>query len=311
MKITKIDCHVLLIPDYDVDACSSAQDDLVVVIHTDEGIVGIGETDTNPWIARACIEGAWHQLHGPRHKRDADWTGSVQAESAVAEGVRRHQNEWPPRCFHQRHGRHRHGPLGYLGKNPSASPFTILLGGPAKSSITPYASLLPTGHTLKDYRESLIAKAKAAKAGFSAGENGSLHQRPLHPQPAGRIRRSGSWKLSRPAARRRAGIHDDWFDVAYCWPDAKSALRILKRLEPYDLFFLETPIDIDDLMATHFFTTIPRSELQPGEFQNSHWNFSISPDRGKLDVLQPDVGRRWAGSAKRGWYAISPPTAGD
>ena len=56
MKITKIDCHVLLVPDYDTEACSSAQDDLVVEIHTDEGIIGIGETDTNPWVARACIQ---------------------------------------------------------------------------------------------------------------------------------------------------------------------------------------------------------------------------------------------------------------
>ena len=37
MKITHIDCHVLLAPEFDSEACSSAQDDLVVVIHTDEG----------------------------------------------------------------------------------------------------------------------------------------------------------------------------------------------------------------------------------------------------------------------------------
>jgi len=56
MKITKIQCHVLLDPHYDIAATSSAQDDLVVEVHTDEGIVGIGETDLNPWIARECIE---------------------------------------------------------------------------------------------------------------------------------------------------------------------------------------------------------------------------------------------------------------
>ena len=55
MKITHIDLHVLLVPDYDAAACSSAQDDLVVEVHTDEGIVGVGETDTNPWIARECV----------------------------------------------------------------------------------------------------------------------------------------------------------------------------------------------------------------------------------------------------------------
>ena len=56
MKITDIECHVLLVPDLRTDATSSAQDDIVVFIHTDEGITGVGETDVNPWIARACIE---------------------------------------------------------------------------------------------------------------------------------------------------------------------------------------------------------------------------------------------------------------
>lgn len=53
MKITRIDCHVLLVPEFHTEACSSAQDNLVVEIQTDEGIVGIGETDVNPWIAPA------------------------------------------------------------------------------------------------------------------------------------------------------------------------------------------------------------------------------------------------------------------
>jgi L-rhamnonate dehydratase len=55
---------VLLAPDYRADACSSAQDDLVVRIHTDEGLVGIGETDTNPWVARAMIEGPGTHVMG-------------------------------------------------------------------------------------------------------------------------------------------------------------------------------------------------------------------------------------------------------
>ena len=56
LKITGIDCHVLLDPGYDVGSTSSAQDDMVVEVHTDDGISGVGETDVNPWIARACIE---------------------------------------------------------------------------------------------------------------------------------------------------------------------------------------------------------------------------------------------------------------
>src|SRR4029079_15022320 len=37
-------------------ATSTTHDDIVVEVHTDEGISGIGETDLNAWVARACIE---------------------------------------------------------------------------------------------------------------------------------------------------------------------------------------------------------------------------------------------------------------
>ena len=46
-----------------------------------------------------------------------------------------------------------------------------LLGGAKKETIIPYASLLPTGRTLGDYRSSLVFKARHAKElGFKAGK---------------------------------------------------------------------------------------------------------------------------------------------
>src|SRR6202046_199963 len=56
MRIVDVRTHVLLDPAFDVAATSSAQDPIVVEVETDEGLVGIGETDLNAWIARACIE---------------------------------------------------------------------------------------------------------------------------------------------------------------------------------------------------------------------------------------------------------------
>ena len=56
LKITDVECHVLLAPDYDPSFTSSAQDSFVVVIHTDGGVSGVGECDANPWMAKACIE---------------------------------------------------------------------------------------------------------------------------------------------------------------------------------------------------------------------------------------------------------------
>src|SRR5262249_27775307 len=80
-------------------------------------------------------------------------------------------------------------------------------------------------------------------------------------------------------------------DVAYAWPDAKSALRVLERLAPYDIFFVETPIDIDDLDGYAYLHDHSPIRIAAGEWQNTHFEFLDLARRGKLDVLQPDVGR--------------------
>ena len=90
MKITGLELHILLAPDYDPAACSSAQDDLVVEVQTDEGIVGIGETDTNPWVARECIRARGTHCMGlglrgdaPRRRPDAARSRSGKGSTAA------------------------------------------------------------------------------------------------------------------------------------------------------------------------------------------------------------------------------------
>jgi L-alanine-DL-glutamate epimerase-like enolase superfamily enzyme len=80
-------------------------------------------------------------------------------------------------------------------------------------------------------------------------------------------------------------------DVAYAWPSAEHSLRVLEKLAPYNLFFLETPIDIDDMEGHALLAERSPIPIAAGEWQNTHWEFLELADRGKLAVLQPDVGR--------------------
>jgi L-alanine-DL-glutamate epimerase-like enolase superfamily enzyme len=80
-------------------------------------------------------------------------------------------------------------------------------------------------------------------------------------------------------------------DVAYAWPDAKHALAVIERLAPLDLFFIETPIDIDDLEGYAFLHARSPIRIAAGEWQNTRFEFLDLADRGHVDVLQPDVGR--------------------
>src|SRR5919112_1385814 len=55
MKITKVEALYLRLPDVN-ERCDGTQDTLVVRVHTDAGITGIGEVDSSPAVAKAIIE---------------------------------------------------------------------------------------------------------------------------------------------------------------------------------------------------------------------------------------------------------------
>ncbi len=298
MKITKIETHVLLAPDYDISACSSAQDDLVVEVHTDEGIIGIGECDTNPWVARECIRA-----------RGTHCMGLGLQEMLLGADPMEPEAIWRKLYGGSKMTGRRGALICAMGALDMALwdikgkalgvPVYRLLGRETPRKVTPYASLLPTGRTLDACRDSLIEKAlKAQGLGFKAAK---LEVCINGPYSHNGLQESDDSVVEIVAACRQAVGPDLvlMVDVAYAWPSAEVALRVIERLAPYDLFFLETPIDIDDLEGhalLHEQSPIP---IAAGEWQNTHFEFLDLADRGKIDVLQPDVGR--VGGLSEAW----------
>jgi L-alanine-DL-glutamate epimerase-like enolase superfamily enzyme len=170
-------------------------------------------------------------------------------------------------------------------------PVARLLGGDEPRKITPYASLLPVGRTLDEYGASLVEKARRAQdLGFRAAK---LEVCINGPYSHHGLQESDEAIVAMVAECRRAvgpGMAL-MVDVAYAWPDAATALGVLERLAPYDLFFVETPIDIDDLDGYAFLHANSPVRIAAGEWQNTHFEFLDLADRGQVDVLQPDVGR--------------------
>jgi len=290
MKITQIETHVLLVPDYDPEACSSAQDDIVVVVHTDEGITGIGEVDTNPWVAQAMI-----------HARGTHVLGLGLEEMLIGEDPRNPEALWE-KMYRGSFMTGRRGlgicAIGALdmalwdirGK-ALGLPCWHFLGGASKKHITAYASLLPTGRTASQYRESLVAKAKEAKRlGFRAGK---MEVCVKGPYSHNALQEDDELIVEIVAACREA-VGPEFVmmvDVCYCWSNAKEALRVLEKLEFYDLFFIETPLQLDDLEGYAYLHDHSPIRIAAGELQNTRFEFLDLMDRGKVDVAQPDVGR--------------------
>ena len=290
MKITEIECHVLLVPDVRKDATSSAQDNIVVLVHTDEGITGIGETDVNPWIARACIEAPGTHTMGLGLK-----------EMLIGENPLEPERIWEKlytgSCMNGRRG----AVICAIGAIDMAlwdicgkaaeKPCWQLMGNAAKKQIVPYASLQPMGASFEEYKTSLVDWAiRAKELGFTAGKmevtlSGPYNHSGLH-EPDERI--------TEIVAACRAAVGPDFVmmvDVQYTWTDAETALRTLADWRDLDIYFIETPLQIDNLEDYARLHEEAPMRVAAGEWQNTRFEFVDLMDRGLIDVAQPDVGR--------------------
>lgn len=289
MKITHIDCHILLDPGMDVSATSSSQDDIIIEIHTDEGLTGIGETDLNPWIARACIEapgthtmglGLADMLVGQDPLQiEALWE-RLYVGSAMngRRGAVVHALGALDMALHDLRGK-------ALGK-----PCWELLGRRRPDAIRPYASLQPEVSDFDTYIESLVAWAlDAQRRGFRAAK---LEITPTGPYAHKGLKASYA-QMKEPIAAVRKAVGPDFVimaDVQYAFPDAGTCLHTIREWEEYNLFFLETPLPADDLDGYARLREQP-IPIAAGEWLATRFEFLELMDRGRVRVAQPDIGR--------------------
>ena len=290
MKITRIDCHVLLEPGYDIGSTSSAQDDIVVEIHTDEGLTGIGESDVNPWIAKACIVapgthtmglGLAQMLMGADPLDvEALWE-KLYVGSAMngRRGAVIHAMGALDMALHDLRGK-------ILGK-----PCHDLLGGAVRETVIPYASLQPEVSSFDAYRRSLVEWALRAKGmGFRAAK---LEVTPCGPYAHKGLKASHEEMTSVIGEVRQAVGREFTLmvDVQYAFPDADTCLRAIKPWVDFELFFIETPLPSDDLEGYARLAGEQSIPIAAGEWLATRHEFTDLIDRGKISVVQPDVGR--------------------
>ena len=291
MKITQIECFVLLVPDYRADACSSAQDDLVVKIHTDEGLTGIGETDTNPWVAKAMIEA-----------QGTHCMGLGLTEMLIGQDPRDVEGLWEKMyAGSAMTGRRGLGicamgaldiALWDLRGKIEQKPCWQLLGGAVNPSITPYASLLPEGDDLDTYAHVLVDRAVRAKElGFKAVK---LEVCIKGPYSHNSLQIADDREIANIVRACRKAVGPEMtvmVDVAYCWQDWKEALRAIEMFADQDIYFIETPLPSDDIDGYAKLVQASPMRVAAGEWLQTRFEFRELMKRGALDVVQPDVGR--------------------
>jgi L-alanine-DL-glutamate epimerase-like enolase superfamily enzyme len=290
MRISDVRTHVLLDPGDDIDATSSAQDTIVVEIETDEGIVGIGETDLNAWVARACIEapGTHTMDRGLRETllgRDPLDPEAIWQELYVGTAMT---------------GR-RGAVINAIGAidialwdiagKAAGKPSWQLLGEQARDHLTPYASLQPEVGSFDAYVRSMTDWAtRARELGFTAAKLEATFDGPYaHAGLSG----PDEWVVEVVRSVRAAAGPEMTLmvDVQYAFDDVARALAVAEAIAEHDVYFLETPLWVDDLAGYAELARRSPVRIAQGEWLTTHHEFAALLAAGGVHVVQPDIGR--------------------
>jgi L-alanine-DL-glutamate epimerase-like enolase superfamily enzyme len=290
MKVVDVRTHVLLDPGYDPDATSSAQDTIVVEVVTDEGIVGIGETDLNAWIARACIEAP------ATHTMDRGLKQMLLGRDPL-EPERIWEDLYVGSAMSGRRGAVVHA-LGALdialwdvcGKARGV-PCWQLWGEAQRTELTPYASLQPEVDSFQAYVDSMVGWARRAKEmGFQACKLEATFSGPYVHKGL----RGPDERVTEVVAAVRAAVGPEMtiiVDVQYAFDSVERALRAAESWEGLDVFFLETPLWSDDVAGYAELSARSPVRIAAGEWLSTRHEFEVLIDQGGVQVAQPDVGR--------------------
>ena len=279
MRITEVEALVLRQPALDESIADGSQDDLVIRVHTDAGIVGVGEVDSAPEVARAVIEApASHAIAtGLRHVL-------IGSDPLDVEGL--WQRMYRASIYFGRRGVALHALSGIdialwdIKGKAFGKPVSELIGAPRRQRVRAYAStLMPDTETETARRVSGLVE----RYGFTAVK---LGWGPLGQDGAHDVR------LAR-AARQAAGDRVDiLIDAGLGYgADATTATRVAREFEQLNIFWLEEPFLPDELDAYAQLADSVDIPIAAGEEDTTVWGFRELLDRGRVDVVQPDVTR--------------------
>ncbi|HZG57047.1 mandelate racemase/muconate lactonizing enzyme family protein [Paenibacillus sp.] len=276
MKITDVEVVYLKLPTIDASKCDGTQDTLMIRIHTDEGISGIGEIDSSPAVARAVVE--------------------ASASHSIAIGLKELLLGEDPfdieRLWHKmfqgtlyfgRSGPALHAMSGIdialwdiIGKATGRTA-AQMLGGVYRDKVKAYASLLMPD-TIK---EAAALAERYIGLGYQAIKFGW--------GPFGK-----DDKFDVEAIRTlRTVIGDDvdlMIDIGHTW-DAQQAIRMSRKFEEFNVFWIEEPLPPDDHAGYAALADASDIYIAAGEQESGRLAYERLIRDAHLDILQPDLGR--------------------
>jgi L-alanine-DL-glutamate epimerase-like enolase superfamily enzyme len=278
LKITDVEAVVLRQPAVDEGIADGSQDDLVILVHTDEGITGIGEVDSAPEAVAALVS-------APGSHAIANSLRTLLIGEDPLDVERLWDKMYRGVIFIGRRGIAIHAISGIdialwdIKGKALGKPVCELIGTPRRDRVRAYASrLMPdTTDEVTDAVSTLRAQGfTAVKLGW-----GPLGQDPDH-------------DVRLASAAREAGGDgvEVMIDAGLGYgADATTATRVARKLEQLGVYWLEEPFEPDEYEAYAELADAVDITIAAGEQDATRWGFRELIERGHVDLIQPDVTR--------------------
>jgi L-rhamnonate dehydratase len=278
MVITEVEALLLRQPgDVDTAIADGSQDALVVRVHTDEGIVGLGEVDSMPLVAKAAID-------APPAHRIASGLRSLLVGEDPFDIARLWQRMYEGSMYFGRRGAVMHAISGLdialwdIVGQATGQPIHALLGGARRSRIKAYASTLMPDTPA----EASAVVARQREAGFDAVKLGY-----------GPLGRDAGLDVALVAAARQGGGDDLdlMIDIGLTWPSARAGIDRARRMAEHGLTWIEEPFLPDDHARYAALADAVDVPIAAGEQESTVVDFERLIDACHVEIVQPDVTR--------------------
>ena len=278
MKITDVEAIVLRQAVVNEGIADGSQDDLVVRIHTDEGITGIGEVDSSPELVQALVQ-------APSSHAVAVSLRDVLIGEDPLDVERLWQKMYRGLIYFGRRGIAIHAISGLdialwdIKGKALGKPVFELLGTPHRDRVRAYASML-----MPDTTEEVTEAITALKEqNFTAVKLGW-----------GPLGKDSKQDVALAAAAKEAagdGV-EIMIDSGLGYvADAKRAIEVAREYEQIGIYWLEEPFEPDEYEAYAELADAVDIRVTAGEQDATWWGFRELIDRAHVDLVQPDVTR--------------------
>jgi len=277
MKITAVEAIHLRAEDPLIELFDGSYDDCVLVVHTDEGMTGIGETESLAPAIQAIVK-------GPSAHNHARSLSAVLVGQDPSDPVGLWHRMYDSTDYVGRRGLAMHAIGGVdlalwdLKGKLEGKPIHELLGGKRRDRVPAYGTIYPMAQTPEEVRAQVAeGQARRLRNFKFAADPWWLDDIAL----TGRLLE---------AARKQAGDTAHLIvDAALSYKTVQDGLKLFPIYRAIGLWFLEAPLPLDDVeghleMSRHGIPT------GVGDLGLTHVReFVEMMDRGGASICQPDI----------------------